>query len=115
MEVATVFADLWQVGFPAIPQISHVAKVAKVGWKYAAKVVDEITITGNLIDADIQNVEQNLARERGDFLSQEEEVFLLSLRAEDATRPLLDYVQNLDENHGTHISAGYLCNWFKTR
>jgi hypothetical protein len=43
MEVATVFVDLWQVGFPAIPQISHVAKVAKVGWKYAAKVVDEIT------------------------------------------------------------------------
>jgi hypothetical protein len=37
MEVATVFADLWQVGFPAIPQISQVAKVAKVGWKYAAR------------------------------------------------------------------------------
>jgi hypothetical protein len=54
MEVATVFADLWQVGFPATPQIAQVAKVAKVGWKYAAKVVDEITITGDLIDPDIQ-------------------------------------------------------------
>jgi hypothetical protein len=116
MEVATVFSDLsWQVGFPAIRQISHVAKVAKVGWKYAAKVVDEITITGDLIDPDIQKVEQNLARERGEFLLQEEEVFLLSLWAEDATRPLLDYVQNLDENDGTRISVGYLCNWFKTR
>jgi hypothetical protein len=115
MEVATVFADLWQVGFPTIPQTSHVAKVAKVGWKYAAKVVDEITITGDLIDPDIQKVEQNLSRERGEFLSQEEEVFLLLLRAEDATRPLVDYVQNLDENNGTRISVGYLCNWFKTR
>jgi hypothetical protein len=62
MEVATVFADLWQVGVPAIPQISHLAKVAKVGWKYAAKVVDEIAITGDLIDPDIHKVEQNLAR-----------------------------------------------------
>jgi hypothetical protein len=67
MEVATVFADLWQVGSPAIPQISHVAKVAKVGWKYAAKVVGEITITGDLIDPDIQKVEQNLAGEQGEF------------------------------------------------
>jgi hypothetical protein len=65
MEVVTVFADLRQVDIPAIPQISQVAKVAKVGWKYAAKVVDEITITGDLIDPDIQKVEQNLARERG--------------------------------------------------
>jgi hypothetical protein len=78
-------------------------------------VVDEITITGDLIDPDIQKVEQNLARERGELLSQEEEVFLLSLWAEDATRPLLDYVQKLDENYGTRISVGYLCNWFKTR
>jgi hypothetical protein len=53
------------------------------------KVVDEITITGDLIDPDIQKIEQNLARERGKFLSQEEEVFLLSLCAEDATRTLL--------------------------
>jgi hypothetical protein len=53
MKVATIFADLWQVGVPAIPQISHVAKVTKVGWKYAVKAVDEITITGNLIDPDI--------------------------------------------------------------
>jgi methionine salvage enolase-phosphatase E1 len=101
MEVATVFADLWQVGFPVIPQISHVATVAKVSWKYAAKVVDEISITGDFIDPDIQKVEQNLAREQGEFLSQEEEVFLLSLRAEDATRPLLDYVQILEEHYGT--------------
>jgi hypothetical protein len=43
--------------------MSHVAKVAKVSWKYAAKVVDEITITGNLIDPAIQKVEQNLAQE----------------------------------------------------
>jgi hypothetical protein len=41
-------------------------------------VVDEITITGDLIDPDIQKVEQNLARELGEFLSQEKEVFLLS-------------------------------------
>jgi hypothetical protein len=115
MEVATVFADLWQASFPSVPHISQVAKVAKVGWKYAAKVVDEITITGDLIDPDIQKVQQNVARQRGEFLSQEEEVFLLSLRAEDATRPLLDYVQKLDENYGTRISVGYLCNWFKTR
>jgi methionine salvage enolase-phosphatase E1 len=93
--------------------MSYVAKVANVLWKYAAKVVDEITITGDLIDPDIQKVEQNLARERGEILSQEVEVFLLSLRAEDATLPLLDYVQNHEENDGTHISVGYLCNWFK--
>jgi hypothetical protein len=43
----TVFADLWQVGYPAIPQNADVAKVAKIGWKYDAKVVDEITNTGN--------------------------------------------------------------------
>jgi hypothetical protein len=44
MEVATVFADLCQVGVPAIPQISHVAKVAKVRWTYAAKVVDVVVL-----------------------------------------------------------------------
>jgi hypothetical protein len=48
-------------------------------------------------------------------LSQEEEVFLLLLWAEDATRSLLDYVQNLGEHYGTGISVGYLCNWFKMR
>jgi hypothetical protein len=63
MEVATIFTDLWQVGYHAILQISDVAKVTKVGWKYATKVVDKITITSNLIDPDIQKIEQNLARE----------------------------------------------------
>jgi hypothetical protein len=47
MDVVTIFADLWQVGFPAIPHIADDARVTKVGWNYAAKVVDEITNTGN--------------------------------------------------------------------
>jgi hypothetical protein len=66
--------------------------------------VDEITITGNLIDPDVQKNEQKLTRgEWGDFLSQEEEVFLLSLQAQDV---------NLEENYGMHISVGYFSNWF---
>jgi hypothetical protein len=45
MEVATIFADLWQViVFLPFHNFFDSAKVAKVGWKYAAKVVDEISI-----------------------------------------------------------------------
>jgi hypothetical protein len=116
MEVATVFADLWQHGFPSIPHISDVARVAKVGWDYAAKVVDEISNPSNLIDPEIQKIKQNLAQECGG-LSQEEEVFLLSLRAEDATHPLLEYIQNLEEIYGVYVSPSdiYPTGWFKMR
>jgi hypothetical protein len=73
MEVVTLFSDLWQQVFPATPQISDVAKLTMVGWKYAAKVVDEVTTTGNLIDPNIQKSYKKL--NRGDFCRKKKRCF----------------------------------------
>jgi hypothetical protein len=115
MQVALIFAELWQQIFPAIPRVADVARASQVGWKFAAKVIREIITTGNLFDPEELRLRQNQSRECGDWLSQEQEVYLLSLRAADASRPLHDYINNLEESYGTRITAAYLSKWFKTR
>ena len=48
-------------------------------------------------------------------LSHEEEVFLLSLRAEEPSRPNSSYIKELKDAFGTTIMAAFLVEWFKYR
>ena len=107
--------DLWQQIFPAQATAKSVAVAAKVGKTYAATVIKDISDTGNLIDPDFLRIHQIQSRRKGDFLALEEEVYLLSLWAEDASRPLLDYVTNLKAEYAMRVSVLFLDKWFKTR
>jgi hypothetical protein len=115
MHVAQIFMDLWQEIFPAQPTSKRTAMAAKVGKTYAATVIKEITDTGNLIDPDFLRIQQIQSRRKGEYLALEEEVYLLSLRAEDSSRPLLDYVTRLEAEYATRVSVSFLDKWFKTR
>jgi hypothetical protein len=49
----------------------------------------------------------------GAFLTKEEVVFLLSLRAETPNRPNKDYCRRLNETYGRHVSPQFISDWFK--
>ena len=52
---------------------------------------------------------------KNNHLTIEEEVFLLALRAEDATRTNLEYIHLLAENYGKTVSSSFISKWFKRR
>ena len=95
--------------------IKDVAEKSKVSWFYANAVVDEYKANGYLDDPTIIHNERNLARNPIQHLSIEEEVFLLSLRAEDAKRPNLDYIKHLHETYGRVVSSSFITRWFHNR
>jgi hypothetical protein len=76
-------------------------------------VAAELASTGQLSDPDIAKAETDNRVGTGDFLTKEEVVFLLSLRAESPSRPNKDYARRLFEAYGRHVSPQFISDWFK--
>jgi len=118
-EVALAFLRL-QATSPDPVSIKLLARQAKVGWEYAKSVVLELIANGgsisNLVDPAITY--HNKTTKDGNYrcrLSAEEEMFLLSLRAEDGKRPNLSYIHELFVSYGKVVSSSFMSRWFHKR
>ncbi len=114
-EVATAYLKLWEDNYPIKPSMSSLARCAGVTDKWAKKVIEELTKTGQLENPGVRKYTKNVARGVGLDLTVEEENFLLSLRIECPFRPNTDYVNKLKEKYDRDISASTISVWFKER
>lgn len=114
MDVGYKYMQAFQDSFPARPSIRAIAKSASVSRKFVTKVAAELVSTGGqLIDPDIAKDETDNRVGTGAFLAKEEVVFLLSLRAENSSRPNEDYTSRLYRAYGTRVSPQFISDWFK--
>jgi hypothetical protein len=113
IDVGYKYMQAYQDSFPVLPTITAIAKSAHVSRKFVAKVAAELASTGQLTDPDIAKDEADNRVGTGAFLTKEEVVFLLSLRAESPSRPNQDYASRLYETYGTHVSPQFISLWFK--
>jgi hypothetical protein len=111
-EVGQTYLRLWELSFPAIPTALELARESKVGWEYAAKVISEIHHHDEIIDPAEIRLGKNVLRGVGNHLTPEEDMFLLSLRAEIPNRPNLDYCSELLAYNGTVISSSFVSDYF---
>ena len=107
-EVALAFLELQELS-PDPVSIGLLARQAKVGWHCAKLVEMELRANGgsiyNLVDPSITH--HNKTTNDGNYrcrLSGEEEMFLLSLRAEDRKGPNLSYIQELFVAYGKVVN-----------
>ena len=114
-DVAVVYFRLWEANWPLQPSMASLAKHARVNRKYATKVINELTVTGYLINPSATKGNKNQARGCGLGLTLEEEVFLLALRIECPSRPNTDYVAKLKDYYGKEFSATRISVWFRER
>jgi transposase len=119
-EVALAFFQLREENPPCDPSVQRVAERAKVGWHYADSVIKELRDNGeslaNLIDpAIIHHQKTTNDGEYRCFLSPEEEMFLLSMRAEDGRRPNISYIHQLFLSYGRVVSSSFISLWFHKR
>jgi hypothetical protein len=73
---------LGELSFPAIPTVLELARESSVGWGYAAKVISEIHLHDEIINPAEICLGKNVQWGVGQHLTPEEDMFLLSLRAE---------------------------------
>jgi transposase len=110
--VGQVYLQLWQLNFPTRPSANELAREANVGWHYADKVITEIHLNDEIIDPAEIRLGKNVERGVGNNLTPEEDLFLLSLRAEIPNRPNLDYCRELFAYNGTVISSSFVSDYF---
>ena len=103
---------LWEDNFPTKPSMSSLARRAGVTDKFARKVVDELTESGELESPCVTKFNKNVDRGVGLDFTLEEEVFLLALRIKCPYRPNTDYVAKLKDNYDRDISASTISVWF---
>ena len=100
---------------PSGVNISEIAKRSKVSWKYAKKVVREYETTSNIRHPEEIRKSLQEERKKKKHLTIEEEVYLLALRAEDASRTNLEYIHLLSARYGRTVSSSFISDWFKKR
>jgi transposase len=115
MMVGQVYISLLLENFWTPPSTRAVAAKARVSRGYASSVIQELLQTGTLVDP--ETLKQRRLDERLPLfhLSVEEELFLLSLRTENPSRPNLSYTRHLRAYSGTTVSAQFIGKWFETR
>jgi hypothetical protein len=113
-EVATAYFHLWEANWPHEPTIISLSRHAGVSRGYATKVVDELTVTGQLKNPSVTKKDKNIARGVGLDFTLEEEVFLLALRIECPSRPNTDYIAKLKDYYGKVVSASLISIWFRS-
>ena len=115
MEVAAIYVELYWTMFPEKPTCRCLAAKARVGVKYAFKIIKELSNTGHVLDPQVLKLSWTKPRTIGYCLTTEEEIFLLSLRLEAPNRPNLSYIRELQEHYGKTVSTGFITDWFKKR
>jgi transposase len=115
MEVGQAYIALFQEHHPTRPSTRAVAEKARVDKRYASKVIEELVRTGTLTDPEILKQQRLDERVPTFHLSVEEEVFLLSLRTENPSRPNLSYTRHLLDYSGTRVTSQFIGQWFEKR
>ena len=118
-EVVDTFFRLWQQSYPHRPSYCAVARHTKIGRTTVKKFIEEFEENGFITDPDEVKMQkilegENRAKVIG-VLSLLEEHFLLSLRAEDPTRPNQSYVTELNNAFGRTVTGKFITQWFKYR
>lgn len=110
-EVVNAFVTLaFQTG--STPSLRKIADTVRVSHVYVKKVLDETKTNSIFGDPRATLFEK---KKIGDMLTAEEEMFLLSLHACDATRPNSSYQRELFLTYGTLVSRSFVTNWFSKR
>jgi transposase len=115
LEIGYEYLDLCIEMWPSRPTQREVAENSKISTKIARKVIMELENTGSLQDPDLIKSDKMRTREKNYYLEPCEELFLLSLRAENPGRPNRDYVVHLYKFYGTIISTSFVSKWFEKR
>jgi DDE superfamily endonuclease len=118
-DVKEAYLELILEIYPLRPSYRALAKRAKVSLNYAMKVAREIDANGDISDPNVIREENRLAIVRrgpgSKTLSVTHEIFLLSLRSENPSRPLGSYVFELYTTHGVRVSESTISSWFLKR
>jgi hypothetical protein len=119
-EVQDAYLELLQEMYPLRPTYHAIARRARVGYKYARQVAREVDAkNGSITDPDLIREQIRLSngptRPGKKTLSAADEIFLLSLRADNPARPLNSYVNELYHSRGVRISESTISRWFLTR
>jgi hypothetical protein len=114
-DIGQAHVSLFQENHPTRPSIRAVAKKTKVGKRHALKVIDELVLTGTLIDPDTMKQDPLGKNVPAFHLSFEEEIFLLSLHTENPARPNISYAKELRDLHGMTVTFEFIGKWFLNR
>ena len=119
MEVVMNFFDLWKKTYPKMPTYTKVAEESQVSYSTARKFLQEFEKEGRIVDPKEKEWLRKYTCNKIDSvfwrLSLEEEAFLMSLHAQDPSRPNASYVDELKKEYGTVISENFVTQWFKSR
>ena len=98
---------------PVRPSIVLLSQEAKISWNFTKKCVNEFEELGFVQDPypnAIQRLDDNQQHRK---ITQEMEVFLLSLHSENPTRPLWNYAVELNNAYNIEVCSKTIDNWFK--
>ena len=116
VEVEMVYWRLKANSGGSDPSQRQLAKEAKVGKTFAAKVLKEIKETGGIISVEDLKEERWERKQKGVgciCISLMEQQFLLDLRREDPTRTNTSYISSLHQLTGNIVSSSFISSFFK--
>ena len=118
-EVVVTYFRLWEQSFPRRPSYLQVSRQTKIGRTTVRKFILEFEETGELRDPDEAKMKKLLEGPKKyavkNVLTPGEENFLLSLRAEDPTRPNQSYINELYAASGRMVDSSFVSRWFQHR
>jgi hypothetical protein len=95
--------------------LSLASRRVSVTGKWAKKVIDELTATGQLESPDVTKHTENVPCSIGLAFTLEEEVFLLALRIVCPYHPNTEYVTRLKDCYSQDVSASKISVCFRDR
>ena len=116
VEIIEIYFDKWSEYYPWEPTYTEMGEAAKVTHQYAKKVIMEFKETGQISDPHNRDKtkKQKITAETSHF-TEKEESFLLSLRAEDPSRPTASYVREVLDRFNKVVSIAYVNRWWLNR
>ena len=119
MEVITNFFDFWKKSFPRRPTLYEVARASKTSHMTVKRFIEEFEKNGRIVNPKEKKWVRQYTNNEIDSvfgrLTLDEEAFLMSLHAEDPSRPNQSYVVELKRAFGTDISTRFVTRWFQHR
>ena len=121
-EIVTAYFELWEKDFPQKPSLSELARHVKASRKGVTNCIREFELTGSILDPKEKLIlekkktkDQKIKDSVTGVLGTAEECFLLSLRAEDPSRPNDSYQLELLQEFGIWKSSKFISDWFRYR
>ena len=114
-KVADIYISLLVSNFPKNVAVKDVSDEAKVSWRFAKKCIDEIDLHGDVIDPEQIKLQRLQCQIITYKITKIDEVFLLSMHAEEPRRPNVDYVTELLFHRGVDVTSQTIGNFFARR